>query len=215
MLFSKGEKIVFIGDSITDCGRVRPVGEGKGEALGTGYVANVAALCNAMYPELALRFVNMGISGNRIPDLKARWQTDVMDLKPDWVPVLIGINDVWRFFDRPTITEHHVSLDEYERTYVELIEQTLPHVKGMVLMTPYYIEPNPQDAMRAKMDEYGAVVRRLAQTYGQTFVDMQAAWEAVFPYCYPAAIAWDRVHPNQMGAMLLAKTFLKAVGFDR
>lgn len=215
MLFSRNDKIVFIGDSITDCERARPVGEGLFRAWGTGYVADVGALLGAMYPELGLRVVNMGISGNQIRDLRQRWQTDVLDLKPDWVSVMIGINDVWRRFDCPAETERHVPLDEYEATYRELVAETLPHVKGMVMMTPFYIEPNKQDAMRAAMDEFSAVVEKVAAEFGQTFVDVQAAWDALLAHYYPASIAWDRVHPNQIGSMYLARTFLRAVGFDR
>lgn len=214
MLFAKDDRVVFIGDSITDCGRARPVGEGLGGALGTGYVADIAAMLGAMAPESPVRVINMGVSGNRIPDLKARWQTDVIALHPHWVCVMIGINDVWRQFDSPMQTELHVSLEAYERIYRELIEQTLPLVKGMVLITPFYIEPNPQDAMRARMDAYSAVVRGLAAAYGLPLVDVQAAWDALLEHMYPAAIAWDRVHPNHMGHVYLAKTILKGVGFQ-
>lgn len=215
MLFEKDQTILFIGDSISDYERKRPVGEGLFDAWGKSYVANAASLMSCMYPELGLRIINMGISGNQVRDLDARWQTDVMDHHPDWVSVLIGINDVWRQFDCPAQKEQHVPLDEYEATYEKLIEQTLPHVKGMILMTPYFMEPNKLDPMRARMDEYGAVVRRLAQKHGLVFVDLQAAWDELFRHMHPCNIAWDRIHPNQTGCMYIAKQFLKAVGADR
>lgn len=215
MLFEKGQTILFIGDSISDYERKRPVGEGLFDAWGKSYVANAASLMSCMYPELGLRIINMGISGNQVRDLDARWQTDVMDHHPDWVSVLIGINDVWRQFDSPAQVEQHVPLEEYEATYEKLIEQTLPHVKGMILMTPYFMEPNKLDPMRARMDEYGAVVRRLADKHGLVFVDLQAAWDALFQHMHPCSIAWDRIHPNQTGCMYIAKQFLKAVGADR
>lgn len=215
MLFEKDQTILFIGDSISDYERKRPVGEGLFDAWGKSYVANAAALMSCMYPELGLRIINMGISGNQVRDLDARWQTDVMDHHPDWVSVLIGINDVWRQFDCPAQKEQHVPLDEYEATYEKLIEQTLPHVKGMILMTPYFMEPNKLDPMRARMDEYAAVVRRLAQKHGLVFVDLQAAWDELFRHMHPCNIAWDRIHPNQTGCMYIAKQFLKAVGADR
>lgn len=215
MLFEKGQTILFIGDSISDYDRKRPVGEGLFDAWGKSYVANAASLMSCMYPELGLRIINMGISGNQVRDLDTRWQTDVMDHHPDWVSVLIGINDVWRQFDCPAQKEQHVPLDEYEATYEKLIEQTLPHVKGMILMTPYFMEPNKLDPMRARMDEYGAVVRRLAQKHGLVFVDLQAAWDELFRHMHPCNIAWDRIHPNQTGCMYIAKQFLKAVGADR
>ena len=215
MIFEKGQTILFIGDSISDYERKRPVGEGLFDAWGKSYVANAASLMSCMYPELGLRIINMGISGNQVRDLDTRWQTDVMDHHPDWVSVLIGINDVWRQFDCPAQKEQHVPLDEYEATYEKLIEQTLPHVKGMILMTPYFMEPNKLDPMRARMDEYGAVVRRLAQKHGLVFVDLQAAWDELFRHMHPCNIAWDRIHPNQTGCMYIAKQFLKAVGADR
>ena len=215
MLFEKNDTILFIGDSISDYERAKPVGEGLFNAWGRSYVACAGALLNCMYPELGLRVVNMGISGNQVRDLKARWQSDVFDRKPDWVSVLIGINDVWRQFDCPQMPETHVSLEEFEQTYEELIRETLPRVKGMILMTPYYMEPNRGDPMRARMDEYGAVVRKLAEKYALTFVDLQAGWDRLFMHMHSTNIAWDRVHPNQTGCMYIAKQFLSAVGADR
>lgn len=215
MLFEKGQTILFIGDSISDYERARPVGEGLFNAWGRSYVADVGSLLGCMYPELELRVTNMGISGNQARDLEARWETDVMERKPDWVSVLIGINDVWRQFDSPYMPETHVSPEDFEATYTRLIERTLPHVKGMILMTPYFMEPNKQDPMRARMDEYGAIVRKLAEKYNLTFVDLQAGWDELFKYMHPCNIAWDRIHPNQTGCMYIAKQFLKAVGADR
>ncbi len=215
MLLEKNDTLLFIGDSISDYERKRPVGEGLFNALGHSYVACAGALLNCMYPELHLRVINMGVSGNQVRDLDARWQTDVMDLKPQWVSVLIGINDVWRQFDCPQMPETHVSLQEYEETYARLIERTLPQVKGMILMTPYYMEPNRQDPMRARMDEYGAVVRKLADKYHLTFVDLQAGWDRLFQHMHSTNIAWDRVHPNQTGCMYIAKQFLQAIGAER
>ena len=215
MLFEKGQTVLFIGDSISDYERARPVGEGLFNAWGRSYVANVGALLGCMYPELGLRVVNMGISGNQVRDLEARWETDVMSRKPDWVSVLIGINDVWRQFDSPYMPETHVLPEEFEATYARLIERTLPHVKGMILMSPYFMEPNRLDPMRARMDEYGAIVRKLAGQYSLVFVDLQAAWDALFVHMHPCNIAWDRIHPNQTGCMYIAKQFLAAVGADR
>ncbi|MCI6038296.1 MAG: SGNH/GDSL hydrolase family protein [Candidatus Limiplasma sp.] len=215
MLLEKNDKLLFIGDSISDYDRARPVGEGLFKAWGTSYVADVGSLLCCMYPELNLRIVNMGISGNQIRDLDRRWQTDVLDLKPDFVSVLIGINDVWRQFDSPQMPEQHVPTDEYEATYRKLIEETLPKVKGMILMTPYMMEPNRKDPMRARMDEYGEIVRRLAEEYKLVFVDLQAGWDRLFEHMHPCNIAWDRIHPNQVGCMYIAKQFLKAIGADR
>ena len=94
------------------------------------------------------------------------------------------------------------------------LRATLPRVKGMVLMTPYYMEPNAADLMRAKMDEYGAVVRQIAEKYGTLFVDTQARFNELFRYMHSTNIAWDRVHPNPTGHMLLARSLLNALDFD-
>jgi len=215
MLFEKGQTLLLIGDSISDAERARPVGEGLFNAWGRSYVADVGALLGCMYPELGLRVINMGISGNQVRDLEARWETDVMEHHPDWVSVLIGINDVWRQFDCPYMPETHFGLKEYEETYERLIQRTLPTVKGMILMTPYFMEPNKADPMRARMDEYGAVVKKLADQYNLVFVDLQKGWDELFQHMHPCNIAWDRIHPNQTGHMYIAKQFLRAVGADR
>ena len=215
MLFEKNQIILFIGDSITDYERTRPVGEGLFNAWGRSYMANAASLLSCMYPELNLRLINMGCSGNQIRDLDNRWQTDVLDHHPDWVSVLIGINDVWRQYDSPAMPEKHVHLDEFEATYEKLIQQTLPTVKGMILMTPFFMEPNKEDPMRVMMDEFTAIVRKLAEKYNLTYVDLQAGWDELFKHMHPCNIAWDRIHPNQTGCMYIAKQFLKAVGADR
>jgi len=205
-------KLVMIGDSITDCGRARPVGEGLFDALGNGYVQYVDALLGAIRPQMRIRVVNMGVSGDTVRHLYARWQTDVLNLRPQWLSVMIGANDVWRQFDSPLQKEIHVGLDEYESTLDRLIAQTLPHIQGLVLMTPFYIEPNRRDPMRARMDEYGAAVRRLAAKHGALLADTQAAFDAALEHYYPATLGWDRVHPNHIGHMIIARCFLDAIG---
>jgi lysophospholipase L1-like esterase len=214
MKLELNQKLVMIGDSITDCERARPVGEGLFEAIGKGYVAQVEALLSSTYPQRQIRVVNMGSSGNTVRDLKARWQSDVIDLKPDWLSIMIGINDVWRQYDTPHIKESHVYLDEYRMTLNELVQQTKSHVKGIVLMTPFYIEPNANDAMRATMDQYGQTVKAIAEDNGTLYVDTQAAFTPVLKEIYPAALGWDRVHPNMVGHMVLARAFLNAVDFS-
>lgn len=102
MIFQKNQTIVFIGDSVTDDDRARPVGEGLWEALGKGYVKLIDTFLQVDYPELNLRVINMGIGGNTSRDLVGRWDTDVTALDPDYVVVQIGINDVWRQFDSPS-----------------------------------------------------------------------------------------------------------------
>ena len=214
MLIHDGERIVFTGDSITDFDRKRPVGEGLGEGVGTGYVRLIHTLINALHPREVIRISNTGVGGNNILDLAARWQQDVLDLNPDWVNVMIGVNDVWRRFDEPDVFEGHVSAQRYGETYRGLIERTLPRVKGMILMTPFFLEPNREDPMRRGVDELGAVTKKLAEEYGLLCVDVQGVFDDYLQHRHSAYLAWDRVHPNQVGALLIARAFLDAVGFS-
>jgi len=146
--------------------------------------------------------------------LQARWPTDVLEIKPDWLSIMIGTNDVWRQFDCPLQPETHVLSDRYEAIYEELITQTKPLLKGLILATPFYVEPNRTDPMRKRMDEYGEIVKSLAARHDAILVDTQAAFDRVLEHIYPATIAWDRVHPNHIGVAVLAKAFLHAVGFE-
>lgn len=214
MKLEQSQKLLFIGDSVTDCDRVKPEGEGLFAALGNGYVANIDALLQAVYPELGIRVVNKGISGNTVRDLKNRWQEDVFDQKPDWLSIMIGINDVWRQYDTPFIKEKHVYIEEYEETIWKLVTETKPLVKGLVLMTPFYLESNEQDKMRQTMDQYGRVVRKISEEANCLFVDTQAAFNEVLKDLYPATLAWDRVHPSAAGHMVLTRAFLKEIGFN-
>ncbi|MFB9276619.1 SGNH/GDSL hydrolase family protein [Cohnella cellulosilytica] len=214
MKLTTGQRLVMIGDSITDGERKFPQGEGLFQGVGKGYVAFVDTLLQAAYPELAIRVTNMGIGGNTVRDLESRWQTDVLDLKPDWLSVMIGINDVWRQFDQPTIPESHVLPDEYETKLERLAASALPGLKGLVVMSPFYLEPNADDRMRRRMDEYGQAARRVAERCGAVFVDVQAAFAPLLEHVHPTTIASDRVHPNWTGHLLIARAFLRTIEFD-
>jgi lysophospholipase L1-like esterase len=228
MRIQPNSKLVLIGDSITDCGRAQPVGEGGGEALGNGYVSLIDALLNATSPQQCIRIINMGISGNTVRDLAARWPSDVLALEPDWLSIMIGINDVWNQFGSPLQAEWHVPRDEYARTLEDLVRTTRGRLQGLVLMTPYFLEPNRAEPMRARMDQYGAVVRELAGRYDAVFVDTrelagrydavfvdtQAALDAALTHMHPMALAWDRVHLNLTGHMILARAFLTALDYN-
>lgn len=203
-------RLLMIGDSITDAGRARPIGQ-RQNGLGDGYPALVDALLTAQYPQLAIRVINMGISGNTVRDLKNRWQTDVLDLKPDWLSIMIGTNDVWRQFDSPDQPASHVYAPEYEATLTDLVNRTKPALKGLVLMTPFYMEPDATQAMRSKMDQYGRIVKKIADDAGCYFVDTQAAFNQAMQHQPYQILAQDRVHPSLAGHMILAIAFLKAV----
>lgn len=211
LMIEPHSKLVMIGDSITDCGRTYPIGEGP-ERLGNGYVSLVDGLLRATNPQNPIRVVNMGISGNTVRDLKARWQRDVVALRPDWLAVMIGINDVWRQFDswQP---EAQVALPEYEATLSDLVANMRPQLKGLVLMTPYFIEPDRSHPMRQMMDAYGTAVQRIATHQQTLLVDTQATFDALTHYLPPHALAHDQIHPNLTGHLALAQAFLKALHF--
>jgi lysophospholipase L1-like esterase len=208
-MLKKHQSILFIGDSITDCGRNRPVGTPGG--LGTGYVQVLHGMLYALRPDLAPYLLNTGISGNTVRHLKERWTTDVLELKPDWLSLMIGINDVWRQFDWPQ-RKDGVPIREYEATLRALLGKTRPRLKGLVLMTPFFIEPNTREPMRAMMDRYGAVAKKLAKEFDAVSVDTQAAYDAAMKELHPLQIAGDRVHPGIGGHSMLAVAWLRAMG---
>ena len=214
MILAANTKWVMIGDSITDAGRSES-GEATPwapqEGFGHGYVNLVNAHIQAAHPEKNIRIINRGIDGNTIRDLKTRWADDVIALQPDWLSVMIGINDVWRQCDTPLQTEGQVDLDEFEQTYSELLSAIRPNLKGLILASPYCIEDNAADFMRAKMDRYGAVVKKLAEKFEAIHVDVQPAFNQHLETRHSASLAWDRIHPNTTGHLIIAQEFLTAI----
>ena len=204
------QTLLFIGDSITDCGRDRPVGRGAG--LGSGYVDIANGLLNSVYPELSTCVLNTGIGGNRVTDMSDRWQSDVLELKPDWLSILIGINDVWRQFDSEGGPQ--VDIGQFELVYRNLLDKTRPTLEGLILMSPFFLEPNKDDPMRRQMDAYGHIVQALATDYNAVFVDVQAAFDRYLALRPSQSLCGDRVHPNTTGHTIIATSFLDAIGFD-
>lgn len=214
MIFNKLDRIVFAGDSITDMGSTNPVGEGLFENLGRSYVHVIENLLYVFYPEIPVRITNSGISGNTSRDLLERWERDVLSLNPDYVSICIGVNDVWRQFDLPAFPDLAVKPQEYEKNVREMILRTKDRVKKIFILSPYYMEPNTADKMRARMDEYRKICKELSEKYGCEYVDLQEMFDRFFRHYHSSLIAWDRVHPNQIGATLIAREFLKHCDFD-
>ena len=196
---------------MTDCDRLRPVGEGSRAALGHGYVTAVDAVLAPLHAKLPIRLINMGISGNTVRDLASRWEADVQALGPDWLSVMIGINDVWRQFDGIDGAAA-VMPDEFARIYEGLIARSRPRLKGLVLMAPYFVQSSRADPMRRRMDEYGGIVRSLAARHGALLVDTQAAIDRALEQGEFESIAGDRVHPTQAGHAIIARAFLDSIG---
>lgn len=207
MLFGPGQKILFVGDSITDAGR-----RGEARPYGNGYVGMVRNLLIARHPELRLTFINQGIGGNTVRDLARRWDRDVLAERPDWLAVKIGINDVWRAF-RGNAREA-VPLPEYEATLRDLLDRARAAGGARpILLEPYLIERDRADPLRARMDEYGVAVGRLAGEFHAPLVRTQAAFDAALAHTAPGDWAADRVHPNAPGHAIIALAFLRTVGF--
>lgn len=205
------KKFVVIGDSIADCGRVRPVGEGGGNSLGDGYVDLLQSMVRVDHPEWGLRVINMGVSGDTSRHLVARWQTDLLDLSPDYVLIMIGCNEAWRYFDMPLITEIHVSLAEYEQNLKRMIDSAEAISCKVILASPFYLEPNRGDAMRAKVDEYAAKMRQIAQERQLPFIDVQETFDHLLERQHTCIFSDDRVHPNRTGQYAIASTVLRAL----
>ena len=210
-LVQDGQTVVFIGDSITDCGR-RDVAA----PLGNGYVKFIADLIAIRYPAMKVNIVNKGISGNTVADLRERWHDDVLVLKPDWVSILIGINDVHRTLrDEPTA----VPPDRYERLYRECISLTKERTTArLVLMEPFYISTDTEtDSWRTKvlraLGEYRAIVRRLADEFGAIFVPLHDLFQEQLRYRPADMFCPEPVHPNSVGHLLIAHAWLKAMGW--
>ena len=211
MICTTNDTLLLIGDSITDTGRERPLGKRAG--LGRGYAKLVWSLLSASYPERHIQVLNTGSSGNRVTDLAERWQDDVCDHSPDWVSVMIGINDVWRQFDGGG-DDDVVDVTRYESILDALVAQTMPRVKGMIIMSPFYLETNTADPMRAMMDTYGAAAQRVAHKRGTRFVDVQAAFDHYLTYNPTQSLCGDRVHPNAAGHGVIARALLQSLEYE-
>ncbi|MGA2016038.1 MAG: SGNH/GDSL hydrolase family protein [Opitutaceae bacterium] len=211
MKIAPGARLLFIGDSVTDCGRLRPVGAGSRAALGDGYVAAVDASLAPLHPARPVRVANMGVSGDTVRDIASRWDGDVLALRPEWLAMMVGINDVWRQFDGAD-SAAAVMPGEFRRTYEGLILRAPPRLAGLVLMTPFYVQHLLSDPMRRRTDEYGAIVRELASRHGALLVDTQAAVDRALAREDFRSIAADRVHPTQAGHGIIARAFLRAIG---
>lgn len=197
------QTLLFIGDSITDCGR-----RDDAEQLGFGYVRLIRDYLLARNPATAPRIVNQGVSGNKITDVAARWKSDVLDVKPDAVSIQIGINDVWHGLANPG---DGVPLEQFTGVYHALLRQlqlTLPGTK-LVLCEPSVIEPPGPAEGNARLLPYVRAVREIAREFGAVCcVPLHSAF--VQARKTRPDITWtpDGVHPSSAGHMLIARSWL-------
>lgn len=201
------EVLLFQGDSITDGGRQR-TGSDYNHIMGQDYAYMLAAELGADYPERNLTFVNRGISGNRVVDLAARWKTDTLDLKPDVLSILVGVNDTL-FSDE--------SVEEYERVYDRLLAETiaaLPHTK-IVLGEPFLLPAGARKDTYARdlaeLKKRAAVVAKLATKYHLPLIRYQQAFDAACKRAPAEHWSWDGVHPTYAGHGLMVHAWLATV----
>jgi lysophospholipase L1-like esterase len=194
-----GSTIVFQGDSITDTGRER----NDESALGQGYVSLTAARLQARFPTLGLRLYNRGISGNRTADLLQRWDADCIDLEPDVLTILIGINNVWRRYDSADPTSVETFAEEYRR----LLTRARRAGVGRIVMLEPFVLPVPEDrtAWREDLDPKIAVCRELAAEFETEYIPLDGALNAAALVTGPAYWAPDGVHPSLAGHGFIAE----------
>jgi len=204
-------KILFQGDSITDGNRTRD--NDWNHIMGHGYAYLIASRLWYDHPEKKFHFFNRGISGNKVPDLAARWQTDTIDIKPDVLSILIGVNDVLASMNDP----EKYSTEIYETGYRTLLRQTkdaLPNIK-LVICGPFVL---PVDRVKENWDKWntevtkrGVVARKIAQEFNAVFVDFQQAFNDALAKAPADYWIWDGVHPMPAGHELMARHWLKVV----
>lgn len=208
-LWQPGQTVVMTRDSITDCGR-----RAEQAPLGGGYVRQVVDLVTARYPERQIKFVNTGIGGNCVDDLQGRWQEDVIDHRPDWVTIMIGINDLHR-----TLNDvKHLPPEEYEPRYRDILTRTREAGARLMLIDPFYLslehgQETAQGEVLRRLDGYLGVVARLAEEFSAVHVATQEAWLKVLRHVPPQQWCNEPVHPNAHGHMVIAHAVLSAAGF--
>jgi len=200
--------VLFQGDSVTDCGRDRNA-TGANDGLGQGYAFLVAAQLLEARPADELKFLNRGISGNRIVDLYARVKSEVINLRPDLLSVLIGVNDTWHEFG----SGNGVPVPKYERIYRDLlmeVRSALPNCR-FVLCEPFVLRCGVVTGeWIEEISARQAVVRKLAADFQASFVPFQTAFDQATKRAPAEYWAADGVHPTGAGHALMAKTWLEA-----
>ena len=207
------KRILFQGDSITDCCRNRSDFFGMGD----GYAHLVRASLGMDFPR-EYQFLNRGISGNRIVDLYARIKSDLINLEPDYLSLYIGVNDTWH----EIADKNGVSTEKFEKIYNMLIEEVLeacPDVKIMII-APYVLEggstcnteeiPDRLERFRKDVAEKAEVAKRIAEKYGFPLVELQPAFDEAAERVSAYYWTYDGVHPTACGHELIKRLWLEA-----
>lgn len=207
MFIKEKETVLFQGDSVTDMDRLNDP-----NGIGVGYVYSTISSFYALHPEMGVRFVNRGISGNRVKDLQARWQEDALDINPDVLSVLIGINDTWRRFDAndPTSTQ------AYEDSYRDILTQSRaknPNLK-IILMDPFLLSApvGAPKEWREDLNPRIAVVEKLAKEFDAVHIKLDELFAQACKTVPSTFWAADGIHPDPNGRAFIAFAWLRAVG---
>lgn len=211
-ILAKDCTILFQGDSITDAGRNKGREDSVNDsaALGKGYVHLIAARLLADRPSDGLQIYNRGISGNKVYQLAERWQKDCLDLKPDVLSILIGVNDIWHTLNG----NYDGTVEKYENDYRALLERTrreLPEVV-LVICEPFVLRCGAvNEKWFPEFDRYRASAEKVSQEFDTLFVPYQSMFDEASKQAPPSHWAADGVHPTMAGASLMAQTWLKSV----
>ena len=204
------KRILFIGDSITDAGR----DYSNQNDLGKGYPLLVAGKLSAKYPEKDFLFLNRGINGNKLIDVRNRWQADCLEWRPDIVSILIGINDTWHNVSDPTEFALVKSLQRFEDNYRYLLESLKENnISNIVLMEPFVL-PIPEDrkSWRRDIDQKIHTIRHLAEEYHALFVPLDGNLNALgIRYGFEKYTAEDGVHPTNLGHEIIARSWIESI----
>ncbi len=206
-----GSVILFQGDSITDAGRNRnSKGANSPRGFGFGYPFLIATALLGDHPQSQLKCYNRGISGNKVPDLDKRWQVDCIDLKPDILSILIGVNDIWHKLNG----RYNGTVETYEQGFAALLERTrkaLPDTR-IVICEPFVLRCGAvKDNWFPEFEHRRAAAERVAKAAKATWVPFQAKFNEAVKTTPPNYWAGDGVHPSMAGHALMAKTWREAV----
>lgn len=208
----KDQVILFQGDSITDAGRKRDdSGFNSAGNLGYGYALLTAASLLRKYASLNLKIYNKGMSGNKVYQLAERWDTDCIELKPDVLSILIGVNDFWHKLGG----NYNGTIDIYRNDFIALLERTkkaLPDVK-LIVCEPFAVPGVKAVDEKWYPEFYGyqKAAKEIAQKFGAIFIPFQAAFDEGQKKAPGSYWTGDGVHPSLAGAQLMAKAWLKAI----
>lgn len=205
------QRILFIGDSITDAQRL----EKPYAPLGRGYVHFAAYFLQAKLPHLDLQIENRGVSGDTSRELLQRWKRDCLDHCPDVISILIGINDLWRHF-KPVLEAHKtpVSVEEYKNNLHQMLSGAASAGCQLILMEPFFFCSDPQNPMRRDLNGYLEAVHCLAKTFQTILVPLQQSYEQVKQIVPDSQWSDDGVHPATWAHAWIAQHWLMAAVGD-